>query len=54
MSSVLTPRVLAILAATAAFGAGASQAATVQRYQQIVFEAAQQDNQPILVFIEAP
>ena len=29
MGIALTPRVLAILAATAAFGAGASQAATV-------------------------
>jgi thioredoxin 1 len=38
---------------TASLGLAAAQAATVQRYQQANFAAAQQADKPILIFVEA-
>ena len=37
----------------ASLGLAAAQAATVQRYQQASFAAAQQADKPILIFVEA-
>jgi len=56
MKIISTTKKLALFVAfalTAALGIGAAQAATVQRYQQAAFQAAQKNDEPILVFVEA-
>jgi len=56
MKIIPTTKMLTLLtgfALTTTLGIGAAQAATVQTYQQAAFEAAQKNDEPILVFVEA-